>query len=112
MKCKECLTDFIRTFDLFSLSQFLRYRQDEDYKTISGGITSILVVTIFVILFANNALSTVNKTNISWSSTTENAFEPAPTTIDFSNSKMMFALGIFGLDLNNPYFRYFDFKII
>ena len=67
MKCKGCFTDFIKVFDLFSLSQFLRYRQDEDYKTVSGGITSLLVVGIFVALFADNALGTFRKTSISWS---------------------------------------------
>ena len=76
MTCKGCLSEFIKIFDLFSLSQFLRYRQDEDYKTVSGGLTSIFIVAIFVILFAGNAFSTVNKTDISWSIQTENAFEP------------------------------------
>ena len=66
MKCKNCISELIKVFDLFSLSQFLRYRQDEDYKTVSGGVTSLLVVGIFIILFADNALSTVNKTDIAW----------------------------------------------
>ena len=66
MKCQTYLVEFIKLFDLFSLTQFLRYNQDEDYKTFSGGVTSILVVAIFIGLFANNAISTVNKTAITW----------------------------------------------
>ena len=66
MKCKQYFVDFIKLFDLFSLSQFLRYRQDEDFKTVSGGLISILVVGIFAIFFSGNALSTVNKTDITW----------------------------------------------
>ena len=64
MKCKKCLSEFIKLFDLFSVTQFLRYNQDEDYKTVSGGVTSLLIVTIFTILFASNAVATVNKTEI------------------------------------------------
>ena len=62
MKCKTCVSEFLRLFDLFSLSQFLRYNQDEDYKTVSGGVTSLIVIAIFSALFAGNALSTINET--------------------------------------------------
>ena len=38
--------------------------------------------------------------------------EPNPSKINFdSSSKMMFALGIPGLDLGDPSVRYFDFRI-
>ena len=66
MKFKESLAEGIKLFDLFSSTQFLRYKQDEDYKTISGGLTSILVVAIFSALFAGNAIATFQKTSISW----------------------------------------------
>ena len=66
MKIRSCLSDFVKNFDLFSLTQFLRYRQDEDYTTASGGITSIVIVGVFIIFFASNAISTVNKTDIKW----------------------------------------------
>ena len=66
MKVKSCLSDFVKNFDLFSLTQFLRYRQDEDYTTVSGGLTSIIIVGVFIIFFASNAISTVNKTDIAW----------------------------------------------
>ena len=81
MKCKTCLGEFIKFFDLFSLTQFLRYKQDEDYKTVSGGLTSLFVVSIFIILFSSNAVSTINKTSISWEAITSYAFKPTPTTV-------------------------------
>ena len=59
------MSESIKFFDLFALTQFLRYNQDEDYKTVSGGITSIMVVAIFSVLFFGNAVGTFNKTNIS-----------------------------------------------
>ena len=110
MKCKSCLAEVIRTCDLFSLTQFLRYDQDEDYKTISGGTISLLVVIIFVIMLASNAVSTVNKTDISWSATTEKSFLSSSTTLTFNpqNNKMV-SVGIVGFDLNNPTQRFFDF---
>ena len=61
MTIKTCFSNFFKVFDLFSLTQFLRYNQEEDYTTVSGGIISILVVTIFTILFADNALKTIRK---------------------------------------------------
>ena len=66
MKCKSYFSEFFKLFDLFSLTQFLRYNQDEDYKTVSGGIVSLIVVSIFGVLFAGNALSTINKTEVFW----------------------------------------------
>ena len=113
MTIKECLSELIKFFDLFALTQFLRYNQDEDYKTISGGTTSLLVVVVFIYLFSGNTISTFNKTNITWSTTSENLFEPSRTTLTFSpETKNMFTVGILGLNLNDPSFRYFDFQII
>ena len=66
----------IKLFDLFSLRQFLRYKQDEDYQTVSGGVTSLLVVSVFGVLFASNAITTVNKSDVKWEQTTLNSFEP------------------------------------
>ena len=66
MKLKSCLKEMIKTCDLFSVSQFLRYKQDDSYMTVSGGIVSIVVVAVFIIFFASNAIDTINKTTIFW----------------------------------------------
>jgi uncharacterized protein with PQ loop repeat len=109
IKCRERIGDAFKLFDLFSLTQFFRYNQDEDYKTVSGGVTSILVVGIFIILFSGNAINTIDKTDITWSATTEHSFEPIPTTLSFSASnKFMVGLGILGFDLTDLSLRYFD----
>jgi hypothetical protein len=109
MKCRQYIANTFKFFDLFSLTQFLRYNQDTDYKTVSGGVTSLLVVGIFVALFSGNAISTINKTDITWSATAENYFEPTPATLSFSASgKFMLAVGIPGLNLADPSLRYFD----
>ena len=113
MRCKEVTSDFFKMFDLFSISQFLRYNQDEDYRTVSGGITSLLVVSIFAILFAGNAISTLNKTDIAWSSTKEFQFEPSLSNLAFGPShKNLFTVGMLGVNLNDPTWRYFDIQMV
>ena len=68
-----------------------------------------LLSGIFTIFFASNALETVNKTDIKWSTTTENTFNPTAANITFSpEKKIMFGLGIIGFNLNDPSVRYFD----
>ena len=112
MKCKSFLSEWTKTFDLFSLSQFLRYKQDNDYKTVSGGLISLLVVAIFCFLFSSNAIATVNKTAIAWKSTVEDAFNPTPATITFNpQGKMMFGIAVLGFNLNDPTQRYFDVRM-
>lgn len=69
MKVKALAKELLKFCDLFSTSQFLRYKNDEDYKTASGGICSLIVVTIFMIMFMNTAMQTIDKSNITWTST-------------------------------------------
>ena len=72
-----------------------------------------MVIAIFLILFSDNAINTVNKTDIAWSTVSENIFEPTSTQIKFNPStKTMFAIGILGLNLNDPNVKYFDIELI
>ena len=69
----------------------------------------MLVIAIFLILFANNAVSTINKTAITWESNTQRSFLGTNATLSFNpQSKEMVAMGIVGLNLNDPNIRYFD----
>lgn len=68
MKLHSRFRELFQKFDLFSTSQFLRYQSDGDYKTASGGICSLIVLLIFVVLFMNTAIQTVNMDIINWSS--------------------------------------------
>lgn len=56
MGVKICLLEFFKCFDLFATTSFLRYKQDDSYSTASGGIVSLVVITIFLVLFANTAI--------------------------------------------------------
>lgn len=70
MGIKKCLKELFQAFDLFATTSFLRYKKDDSYSTASGGVISMLVVIIFLVLFANTALQTLQKTIINWSATT------------------------------------------
>ena len=72
------------------------------------------MVGVFIGLFMNIALQTVNLQIINWSSTTETSFNPLPTTIsvDPENTKFMFAVSIMGMDLNDVNQRFFDIYLV
>lgn len=113
MRIRSCISNLLKKFDLFAISQFLRYQDDNDFKTASGGIFSILIITVFLVLFMNTAIETINKQIINWTATTSNYLEPTHTNITFGqNSSFMFTVGIMGLNLNNPLLRYFDITLI
>lgn len=83
MKLKSCCKELFRSLDLFSVTQFLRYKQDESFKTVSGGVTSLIILIIFIVLFGNKAIQTINRSIINWTSTTENLYEPTPYVLNF-----------------------------
>jgi hypothetical protein len=113
MKLKSCVAKFFKLCDLFSTSQFLRYKEDGDYKTVSGGVVSLMIISVFLALFMNTAIQTVNKDIISWTSTTTNYLSPTSTNVTFGpSSNFVFTVGLMGLNLNDPKIRYFDVEMI
>ena len=73
----KCLDNAIRQLDLFPTSTFLRYKGDNDYKTATGGIVSIIVIMTFVVLFASMAVRTVRREIINTSQS--NQADPDPS---------------------------------
>ena len=57
----RCLQNTLRKFDLFPANQFLRYKGDPEYTTATGGIISLFVITIFIILFATMGIQTAKR---------------------------------------------------
>ena len=55
------LGKMIRELDLFPNPQLLRYNGNPDYKTTMGGLISISVIAILVILFFNMGIKTATK---------------------------------------------------
>lgn len=63
--------------DLFAHSQFLRYRSEESYRTITGGIASLLLIGLFIGIFWTLVVSTFNYSIIT--SQSETVYEADPT---------------------------------
>lgn len=71
------LESLVKKIDFFYSTEMLRYDQDEDYKTLTGGFFSIGIVVAIVIGFANMIVSTLNQTTINTS--TQVIRNPIPT---------------------------------
>jgi hypothetical protein len=108
----SCLSKTLRTVDLFPTSNLLRYKGDPEYTTATGGVVSISVITIFIILFASMGYKTMRKSIIHSSTNTEFENEPLPLTVTTSpEGGFMFAVTIWGVNLTESY-KYFDVDIV
>ena len=77
VSCSTQLIKILRMVDFFQSSKFLRYNGDAEYKSTSGGIVSMTVVIIFIILFSSMGMKTLRKEIITASSNTENEIDPS-----------------------------------
>lgn len=59
------IEDVVKKTDFFYSKEMLRYDEDEDYKTLTGGIISLGIIIAIVVGFASMILSTLNRTSIS-----------------------------------------------
>jgi hypothetical protein len=50
-----------RKVDLFPSNKLLRYNGDIDYTTTTGGILSVVIIAVFVVLFANMGIKTLRR---------------------------------------------------
>jgi hypothetical protein len=55
------LSRAIRSADLFSHNTLLRYNGDSNYNTVTGGVCSIAIIIIFVLLFFSMGLKIVQR---------------------------------------------------
>ena len=69
------MTDFFNSF------QMLRYEQETQYRTFTGGVISIGVIITIVIAFASMIINTVDRTTINFSQRTERQVNPPLTTL-------------------------------
>jgi hypothetical protein len=67
-KCTRGIQSLLQMCDLFAASQFIKYKGESDFKTATGGFCSVVILTIFAVLFTSMAIKTVNRQIITWSS--------------------------------------------
>ena len=51
----------IRMLDLFPTAKLVRYNGETEYNSITGGLVSMVVISIFAILFSSMGLRTIKK---------------------------------------------------
>ena len=99
---RNCLKNVLRHVDLFSTTQFLRYNGEDYYATATGGVISIAVISILVILFAGMGVRTINKQIIT--SNISHKYEANPTKSTFRTSPeagFMFAIFPWNFNIGN-----------
>ncbi len=114
MKILEQIKRIVTSIDMFYSSQMLRYDNDTEYKTVTGGIITISIVVLVTVGFMSMISDTFNRTAITAS--LDIAKSNDPTFYDLKASKQdMFMIGfkIQSMDLSQIFNlgsgpRYFD----
>ena len=57
----SAVKDFILECDVFAHGTFHRYKEEESYRTLIGGVISVILVVFFSITFANLTINTFRK---------------------------------------------------
>ena len=111
-KILRCLSNLLKKMDLFPADQFIRFRGESEYTTATGGFFSFLLIGTILAAFLSKGFQTVNRENITSSYTTNIESDPQSVKVSASkNGRFMFAIGIYGLDLNSPNVTYFDVSL-
>jgi archaellum biogenesis protein FlaJ (TadC family) len=61
------IKDIVKMSDFFNSFHILRYKQEAEYRTFTGGLISVGVIITIIIAFASMILDTVNRVTISFS---------------------------------------------
>ena len=73
-----------RSVDLFPSSKLVRYNGETEYTSTTGGIISMAVIAIFIVLFASMGLKTVRKELITAEFDKQNEINPSELTFTAS----------------------------
>jgi len=61
LKIKNGCIGMTKALDMFNCNQFFQYKDDTEYRTITGGCISIILIIVLGVIFANEGLKTINK---------------------------------------------------
>jgi len=62
---------YFKSWDMFPTSEFLRYKDDSSKATYTGAFLSLIIYGIIIYLVVIEVLKSINKTDFTWSQTTE-----------------------------------------
>ena len=58
-----------KKIDMFSTTEFLRYKEETEYSTLTGACLSVGIVSVIALLIYQVALHTIRKDQVNWSQT-------------------------------------------
>ncbi len=98
--------------DLFWSTDYFRYRSEPEYRTLTGGVCSLLLIITLAAVFSSSVIGTLSKQTINWQySVAQQTDIEFSVTVDTKEpAKFMFAVGINEMDLVTAP-RYFDFRL-
>lgn len=107
----------VASIDMFYSAEMLRYNEDSNYKTVTGGLVSIGIVIVVIAGFFNMISETINRTAISYTLNSEATGDPTACNL-ITNKDNMFMFGAQIQSMNLTYFynfneprRYFDLVV-
>lgn len=102
------IKDLVRLSDFFYTSKLLRFEDEMQYRTLTGGLISLAIIITIIIGFANMILDTLGLNSITTATQIIKQQDPTPATLSTSpDSNFMFAVEISGLNLSDT-LRFFD----
>ena len=79
----------------------LRYNEESNYKTGTGGLISIAIVIVVIAGFFNMISETINRTAISFTLNSKASGDPTPYNLTANNeNRFMFGVQIQSMDLS------------
>lgn len=96
MKMGRGVRELLYKLDFFYESNFLRYKDEADYNTLTGGIISLAIILLVTITFSDKVSKTLGKINIASSEEFNNDKDPTPYEIKGQNSKFMLGVEVWG----------------
>lgn len=111
MKFFSWIKKGIRFTDLFYTSELLRFNDEMEYRTLTGGLISLAIIIAVVIGFANMIIGTLNLSSITFIQTTSQETDPSSGVLSTNPDGMfMMAVELWGINLTET--RYFDVIMI
>ena len=59
-----------KKIDMFNTSQFLRYKEETEYGTLTGACLSLAIIVVIILLIFQVMVHTINRDEVSWSMST------------------------------------------
>lgn len=104
--------ELIYRCDFFKTTEYFRYNQEPQYRTLTGAVCSIIIVVVFASIFSASIINTFDKKVITWQYGLSQTIteELNITANSFIHPHFMFAVGVDDINLVSGS-RYFNFRL-